>query len=232
MDLKHPTVQLILAECERHGLLRNQAAYVLATVRHETGSLKWMREIWGPTPAQLRYEGRKDLGNVQKGDGKKFMGRGLVQITGRANYADWSRRLGIDLLKEPSLAEKPEIAVRILVEGMKLGTFTGKKLSDYISEGRTDYVNARRIVNGTDKAGMIAGYAKAFEKALRESGYVGQAPKPSPVPRPAPPAPKPADDPVATVPPAPKAEKKASKGPLAIIVGIILAGIAAWFGLG
>lgn len=142
-------------------------AYILATAHHETGQFKWLREIWGPTAQQKRYEGRADLGNTVTGDGKRFLGRGYVQITGRRNYTDWSKRLGLDLVAKPELAERPEIAAKILVEGMRLGTFTGKKLSDYLPG---DYINARRIVNGTDKANLIAGYAKQFEAALSASG--------------------------------------------------------------
>ena len=171
MDLAHPMVSLIVAACLNSGLLRNQAAYCLATAHHETGNFKYLREIWGPTAAQKRYEGRADLGNTQKGDGKRFMGRGLVHITGRRNYTDWSKRLGLDLLKNPELAEKPEIAVRILVEGMKLGTFTGKKLSDYITLRKSDFKGARRIVNGTDKADLIAGYAREYDRLLLGIGY-------------------------------------------------------------
>ncbi|PSH68635.1 hypothetical protein CU102_12820 [Phyllobacterium brassicacearum] len=136
MNLVQPSTRLLAESCEQEGLLRNQCAYVLATAWHETSAYKYMREIWGPTPAQKRYEGRKDLGNTVAGDGKKFMGRGFVQITGRRNYTDWSRRLGLDLLKEPQLAERPEIAVRIIVKGMKIGTFTGKKLVRRPAEGR------------------------------------------------------------------------------------------------
>lgn len=140
-------------------------AYVLATAWHETGRFKWLKEIWGPTAAQKRYEGRADLGNTVAGDGARFMGRGLVQITGRRNYTDWGRRLGLDLLKEPQLAEHLDVAARILVEGMMKGTFTGLKLADYIG-AKADYKEARRVVNGTDKASLIAGYAVKFESAL------------------------------------------------------------------
>ena len=86
-----------------------QAAF-LAQIGHESGQLKWVKEIWGPTPAQSRYEGRKDLGNTQPGDGKRFMGRGLIQITGRENYRRTGAALGIPLLDKPELLEQPEWA--------------------------------------------------------------------------------------------------------------------------
>ncbi|HWK14656.1 MAG TPA: carboxypeptidase [Rhizobiaceae bacterium] len=191
ISLGSASARLIVAECVKQDLLRNQCAYVLATAWHETGAFKYMREIWGPTPAQKRYEGRKDLGNTVKGDGKKFLGRGFVQITGRRNYADWSKRLGLDLLKEPQLAEKPEIAVRILVQGMKFGTFTGKNLGDYITLQRSEFVGARRIVNGTDRAEQIASYARQFDVLLKAEGYGEQTSvKPTPAPPPAEPAPQ------------------------------------------
>lgn len=171
MDIKQGHTPLIVSECRKRSVLRNQCAYILATAWHETGRYRHMREIWGPTPAQKRYEGRKDLGNVVAGDGKKFLGRGFVQITGRRNYTDWGKRLGLDLLKEPQLAERADIAARILVEGMMLGTFTGKRLETYVHLRKSDYVEARRVVNGTDKADLIAGYAKEFDAALKAAGY-------------------------------------------------------------
>lgn len=68
-------------------------AMFLANIGHETGGLKWLSEIWGPTPAQVRYEGRKDLGNTQPGDGRKFAGHGMLQTTGRYNHAAVRDRL-------------------------------------------------------------------------------------------------------------------------------------------
>lgn len=91
-----------------------EVASFLSQVLHESGGLKWVREIWGPTKAQLKYEGRKDLGNTVKGDGKFLMGRGLMQITGRRNYT----RMSIDmfgdlrLLQNPELLEQPEYAIQ------------------------------------------------------------------------------------------------------------------------
>jgi len=89
--------------------LARQAAF-LAQIGHESGQLKWVKEIWGPTPAQSRYEGRKDLGNTQPGDGKRYMGRGLIQITGRENYRRMGAALGVPLLDRPELLEQAEWA--------------------------------------------------------------------------------------------------------------------------
>lgn len=181
-------------------------AYILATAHHETGAFKWMREIWGPTAAQKKYEWRKDLGNVQAGDGKRFMGRGFVQLTGRRNYADWTRRLGLDLIKEPDLVTTPAVAARVLVQGCMLGTFTGKKLGDY-----TAFKDMRRVVNGTDKAVLIAGYAETFLAALR-----GKEPAPSA------PATPTATTPTTTTTPS---------SPVAAIVAVLIAIIGAGYGL-
>jgi putative chitinase len=150
------------------GLPLRHRAYILGTSWHESGPassklhMTPRKEIWGPTKAQLGYEGRKDLGNTMPGDGKKFLGRGYVQITGRANYAKASHIVGTDLVASPDFALSPEIASKIIVDGMTNGWFTGKKMSDYDS-----YKNMRRVVNGTDKADLIAGYAEKFEDALK-----------------------------------------------------------------
>ena len=204
------------------GLPIRHRAYILATTHHETGpsssALHWTprREIWGPTEAQSRYEGRKDLGNVNPGDGKKYMGRGYVQITGRANYKKASAIVGRDLISMPDLALEPEIAAKVIVHGMVNGWFTGKKLADYDS-----YVNMRRIVNGTDRADLIAGYAEKFETALKALPASGaEPPKPSPAPSPIPPAEKPPED---TETPA----QSIAKWVLAI-VGAIIAALMAW----
>lgn len=85
----------------------------IAQIAHESGQFRYTREIWGPTAAQKRYEGRKDLGNVYQGDGKRYMGRGLIQITGRANYASCSVALtGTPdaLINTPELLSTPAYA--------------------------------------------------------------------------------------------------------------------------
>ena len=85
-------------------------AAFIAQIGHESGQLVYVREIWGPTAAQIKYEGRADLGNTVPGDGSKYRGRGLIQITGRANYAACGEALGIDLITHPELLEQPQYA--------------------------------------------------------------------------------------------------------------------------
>lgn len=84
----------------------------LATIAHESGQLKYTKELWGPTAAQTGYEGRRDLGNTHTGDGKLFMGRGLIQVTGRSNYTQLAAALGIDCVNHPEILADPENAVR------------------------------------------------------------------------------------------------------------------------
>lgn len=209
------------------GLPIRQRAYVLATAWHETGPaasqlhMTPRREIWGPTEAQKRYEGRSDLGNTVLGDGKRFMGRGYVQITGRTNYQKASTLVGKDLVANPDLALEPDIAARIIVHGMTRGWFTGRKMSDFL-----DYQDMRRVVNGMDKAALIAGYAEKFEAALR----LLEVTKPVPPPH---------DEPILRPPPdiEPVDAENASDG-VAIAklvmaaVGFIIAALAAWLTVG
>lgn len=89
-----------------------QAAF-LAQVGHESMGLMYAREIWGPTKAQLGYEGRADLGNTQPGDGFRYRGRGLLQITGRTNYADAGHALGLDLVGHPEILEDRDMAAAV-----------------------------------------------------------------------------------------------------------------------
>lgn len=150
----------IVTSCKRHGLSKKQCAYVLATAWHETaGTMKpvkeayWLDEGWRRD--NLRYY--------------PWYGRGYVQLTWESNYVKAGDMLGLDLTTVPDVVMEPEVSTLILVRGMKEGWFTGKKLSDYINEDGTDYVNARRIVNGTDKKDLIASYAKEYEGML--GGY-------------------------------------------------------------
>lgn len=153
----------ILSEVTRRGVRdKAQVAYILATSVHESGAGAHMEEF----ASGRAYEGRRSLGNTQAGDGVRFKGRGYVQITGRRNYTDWSRRLGVDLVGNPRLATDPRIASQILVGGMMDGTFTGRRLGQYVGNGRADFHNARRVVNGTDRAGSIGQIAQRLLSAM------------------------------------------------------------------
>ena len=153
----------IVQEAQRQGVQdKAQLAYILATATHESGAGKYMEEF----ASGRAYEGRRSLGNTQPGDGVRFKGRGYVQLTGRRNYTDWSRRLGMDLVGNPRLVENPQVAAKILVGGMMGGTFTGRGLGSYINGQQTDFHNARRTVNGTDRAGSIAGIAQRLMSAM------------------------------------------------------------------
>ena len=113
----------------------------LAQIAHESGGFVYTREIWGPTPAQERYEGRQDLGNIHPGDGKRFMGRGLVQVTGRANYYQCGAALGLDLIEHPELLEDPIHAAR------SAGWFwNSRSLSELADKG--DFRGITRRING------------------------------------------------------------------------------------
>lgn len=144
-------------------------AYALATIYHETAHTFEPIVERGSRQYFEKYEGRADLGNIQEGDSYTYRGRGYVQITGRRNYRLFTNRLGLNLIDEPELALHPTAAFHIMTDGMGKGLFTGKGLADYINSQSTDYANARRIINGTDKASLIAEYARDFEKILKAS---------------------------------------------------------------
>jgi len=170
-------VEAVLDGLQTRGVTLRQAAYILATAFHESDRFKTLEEY----ASGRAYEGRADLGNTMKGDGMRFKGRGLVQITGRRNYADWSKRLGVDLVADPELASDLANAVPILIDGMLLGTFTGKRLSLYVDDTKRDYINARRVVNGRNRAKLVAGYALEFFNALDVAGH-GAEPSKSTLP--------------------------------------------------
>jgi putative chitinase len=137
-------------------------AYALATVKWETAhTMLPVREIG-------KGKGRKY--GVPTGPYKQvYYGRGDVQLTWERNYAVMSKIVGEDLVKNPDKALDPKVSAQILFEGMIRGTFTGKKLSDYIMDDKCDFVGARRIVNGTDKAALIAGLANIFAEAIYQA---------------------------------------------------------------
>ncbi len=125
-----------------------QAAF-LAQVGHESGGLHYTSEMWGPTPQQLRYEGRLDLGNNQSGDGKKFRGHGLIQITGRANHAharDQLREKFPDMII-PDFEEFPELLAQQEWAALSAGQFwDSRKLNKWADI--EDFERITRLVNG------------------------------------------------------------------------------------
>ena len=140
-------------------------AYMLATALHETGTMLPVREIG-------RGKGRK-YGKVGR-HGQIAYGRGLVQLTWDYNYERADKELGLNgaLIQNYDLALDSMVASKIMFRGMEEGWFTGKRLSTYLNDLREDFYNARRIINGVDKAALVAGYAKAFYGALRDAeGY-------------------------------------------------------------
>lgn len=162
--------QLIIAECQRQGITDpNQIAYILGTAKHESDHFNTLTEYADGSA----YEYRSDLGNNNPGDGVTYKGRGYVQITGRTNYEKYSQITGRDLIGNPDqVAQDPALAAFILVHGMKNGSFTGVGLDDYFTPGNPDFYNARRIVNGTDRADLIASYAQEYLNNLPE--FAGQ----------------------------------------------------------
>jgi putative chitinase len=110
-----PFLQQALEEFEINTPLR--LAAFLAQVAHESAEFRFMEEIWGPTAAQRRYEPVTDkskvLGNINPGDGKRFKGRGPIQITGRDNYKRYGELLHVDLISDPSRAASQEVGFRI-----------------------------------------------------------------------------------------------------------------------
>lgn len=110
-----PTLEEVMERYEINTPLR-KAAFI-AQLAHESGQFRYFEEIWGPTPAQRKYEPTyakgKKLGNKRVGDGKRYKGRGPIQITGRANYAKYGMLLGLDLITHPELAATPKVGFEI-----------------------------------------------------------------------------------------------------------------------
>ncbi len=160
------------------GTTMQRTAAFVAQLAHESGELRWMEEIWGPTPAQLRYEPPSDLaqrlGNSEPGDGKRFKGRGPIQITGRFNYAKFGKLLGRDLLAEPALAAGPELAFATA------GLFWQANGLNELADAEDFLTITRRINGGTNGlTDRQMYYARA--KATLATGFVAD-----PLPRGAP----------------------------------------------
>lgn len=172
------TVEALLEKCNLLDATLEQTAYILATAYHEArdkdkvhgykfhdffpieerGSNDYfIKRYWNNTRV------RKWLGNKTPQDAIDFSGKGLAQVTGRFHF----ERLGIQ--NKPWKLLDVKFSAFTIVNDMLKGKYTGVKLGRYINEEKTDYENARRVVNGTDKASLISGYAKTFETILKES---------------------------------------------------------------
>lgn len=176
--------------------LRAQIAYILATVYHETGAtfvpvvenlnyseaalLRTFPKYFSPSQAKQyarkpqaianrAYANRMDNGDEKSGDGWRYRGRGYPQLTGQRNYRIFSKLVNLDLVKEPDAALNPGVSAKITAIGMRDGLFTGKNLSNFIKLDKVDFVHARQIINGMDRAEDIAGYAETFDRVLREA---------------------------------------------------------------
>ncbi|WP_422376821.1 hypothetical protein [Roseibium sp.] len=130
-----------------------QIAYGLATARWETNhtfepvkEAYWLSESWR----------RKNLKYYP------YYGRGYVQLTWENNYELYESILGLDLKDDPDIALRHDVALFVIAHGMKMGSFTSRKLEQYITKNSTDFINARRVINGTDKASEIAALAEQY----------------------------------------------------------------------
>ena len=208
-------LEILLAAVD--GLPVRHQAYVLATAYHETAAtMQPVRETLAKTDAEAarRLERAWKAGKLpwvktpywRADNGKYWIGRGYVQLTHKVNYERAGKRMGVDLVADPSAAMSPMLAARIIVQGMSEGWFTGVKMSDCAT-----YRDMRKVVNGMDKADLIAGHAAKFETALLEAER--QAPRPD-------------VEPVEAMP-----EAGSQPGLIAAVV-TILAALAAYLGFG
>lgn len=155
----------IAPACEVFGITTpERLAAFLAQVGHESGRLAYVREIWGPTPAQARYEGRADLGNTKPGDGKRYMGRGLIQTTGRANYRATRDGLAQYLPHVPDFEAVPALLERADMAAMSAAWFWHSRGLNALADAGDFLKITRRINGGTNGlADRQALYAAAQE---------------------------------------------------------------------
>lgn len=132
----------------------------LAQVAHETGELVWIKEI----ASGAAYEGRKDLGNIEPGDGIRYKGRGLIQVTGRSNYAQCGAALGVDLIAQPEQLEQPVLACRSAA-----WFWYSRGLNALADAG--DFIKiTRRINGGTNGLADRQHYYARAQAALQDGG--------------------------------------------------------------
>ena len=187
-------MNVILDEWDKRGLtVPSWLAYMLATAFHETAH--WMqpvietRRASEPTnpsvdTAIARLDNAFNSGKLKwvktpywrkDADGMSWLGRGFVQLTHKTNYQNAEAKTGIPCTTQPELMLQAAPAATVMFGGMIGGWFTGKKLSDYLGNGKVDFVNARRIINGLDRADDIAGYANSFLTAVNAASAPASA---------------------------------------------------------
>ena len=167
------TINAILNRADTERTPIPHLAYMFATALHEARDRSYIYDFYPLTErgsyayiTRLYWFNKRVrgwLGNDTEAEAWKFRGRGLVQLTGETNYESFG------IQDNPEKALEPDMAVHIMFEGMNKGIFTGRKLSMYLNIDKKDYYNARRIINGTDRAALIATYAEIFERVIRKS---------------------------------------------------------------
>jgi hypothetical protein len=157
------SIDSILNECEKQGVTDlRQIAYIFATAY-------W--ECYNPKTPETRLTPMVEFGSEKYLKSKKYypyIGRGFSQLTWQENYKKEGKRLGIDLFTHPELILGIQTAANSHVYCMVHGSYTGKKLSDYINAEKCDFINARRIINGTNRAEEIMSFAQKFLTCLEQ----------------------------------------------------------------
>lgn len=146
-------------------------AYMLATTFHETARTMQPIEEYGKGAGRPYGKKIKQSGKPYTTPDKLYYGRGFVQLTWYENYEKMGRLLSVDLLNKPELALTLPVSTAIMFEGMlkadsEFGDFTGRCLEQYFGPKVEDWINARKIINGLDKANLIAEYGKKVLAAL------------------------------------------------------------------
>lgn len=167
------SINYILAECKNNNLSDEKVAYILATAHHESRHRLYRNDFhpiverggWNYIIKKYWYNSkvRRWLGNKSPNDAWTFRGRGFVQLTGRDNYKKYN------IEDTPNKALEIKTSAFILVNGIVNGKFTGVGLGKYINELQCDFYNARKTINGLDKAEDIANIAKRFLKIIKLS---------------------------------------------------------------
>lgn len=142
-----------------------RAAAFLAQIGCESAHLEFVKEIWGPTPAQRRYEPpsaeARELGNTEPGDGKKFCGRGLIELTGRANYLRVGTMLKLDLINHPELLELPVNAAR------SAGLFWQERNLNLLADAGRITAISQRVNGGSNGLALRLALYSAAKRALK-----------------------------------------------------------------